>query len=418
MSAPRQHVDDRSRQPAPLDAVAPPQREPILDVLRGVAVLGILLVNVDFMRGPDGFGAFWSTAPAAYDQAADRIAQFAVGWLATGKFLSSFAMMFGAGAALMSARAFETRASPRPLLKRRYLWLIVLGLAHMTLLFPGDILLSYGITGLLMLAFVHKPPRSLIRWGLVFLVGTALLMAWLSALAPWEDPDAGAAWAAAERAATVAAFQQGGYRDIVAMHVWQSVWLQIPALLFVPWTLGLFLFGFAAARSGLLAALGQRPELFRRAAAIGLGLGLPANFVLGFFGPLGALAADPMLHGTALIVAGALAQLLAAPLLAIGYLSAIVLACQRFGVPRPLARIGRMALSAYLLESALALLAFAGFGLYDRVGPFDALLLVALIWSCVLVFCNVWATRFRYGPAEWLWRSLTYRRLQPMRIAS
>jgi uncharacterized protein len=412
---PAQHAPAR---PATLtDALPAREREPVLDVLRGFAVLGILLVNIEFMRGPDAYLLFESTAPTAYDAWSDRVAQFAVGWLATGKFLSSFAFMFGIGAALMSARALRSGGSPRPLLARRYAWLALFGLVHMVLLFPGDILFAYGLTGFVLLAFVTSSPPELVRWALLLIAATAIAAVLLVlALSTGEavvhqDPNS----AAALRMAAVDTVRHGSYSEVVSFQARQAFLLQSGGLFLLPWILGLFLLGFATARAGVLDNLRAYRPLLKRGAIIGLALGLPANLVLGFFGPLGGLAADPQLYGAASMALAVVAQLAAAPLLAMGYLSALALACLAHGPIGPLARVGRMALSAYLLQSLIALIVFAGLGWYDRLGPAAALLVVAGIWFCVLAFCGVWSSRFRFGPAEWLWRSLTYGRTQPMR---
>jgi uncharacterized protein len=90
--------------------------------------------------------------------------------------------------------------------------------------------------------------------------------------------------------------------------------------------------------------------------------------------------------------------------------------CVRRGAIQPLAAVGRMALTAYLLQSGLALAIIVHFRLYDRLSTVSALLLVAAIWCVLLVACPLWLRRYRFGPAEWLWRSLSYGRLQPMRI--
>src|SRR2546426_331884 len=103
--------------------LGPSEREPILDAFRGFAIFGILLVNIEVMRGSEWFVAMGGFSVGA-SALPDRIVQFAIGWLATGKFLSSLAILFGIGAALMATRALRAGVSPRPLLARRYAWLM------------------------------------------------------------------------------------------------------------------------------------------------------------------------------------------------------------------------------------------------------------------------------------------------------
>ena len=104
--------------------------------------------------------------------------------------------------------------------------------------------------------------------------------------------------------------------------------------------------------------------------------------------------------------------------LAVGYLCALSLWLLRRGVISPLAAVGRMALTAYVLESALALALFGGLRLYDRLSTSAALLVVGGIWTVLLIVCPLWLGRFQLGPLEWLWRSLTYGRVQRLSAPS
>ena len=401
---------------------APTQREPVLDVLRGFAMLGILLINIEYMRGSDVYLAFiGDTTPSGL---IDRITQFGMGWLAAGKFVASFAILFGIGAALIAGRALRAGHSPRRLLARRYGLLIGFGLAHMVLLFPGDILFLYGLTGLVLLAFVHVRARTALWWAAGLLAVSTLFFVAATAgtaFAPEPDPDDPAVVANIElfldqQEQAVAAYTEGSYAEVIGVQAVQAGIMQVGQLIMLPWVLALFLIGVAVVRSGVLDDLAGHRRFLRRTALIGLGVGLPTNLLLGQLGPLwGGATLQPGGESPGLLMAAAAVQLLGAPLLASGYLAAVALLALRFGASRHLVGIGRMALSAYLLQSLLALLVFAGLGWYDRLGSAQALLVVAGIWAVLLVACPAWMRHFRYGPAEWLWRSLTYGARQPLR---
>lgn len=401
---------------------APSRREPVLDVMRGVALLGILLINIEYMRGSGFYASLLGEASAA--TAADEVAQFATGWLAAGKFLSMFAILFGVGAAMIAGRAARAGRSPRRLLARRYGLLVGLGLAHMVLLFPGDILFLYGLAGLVLLAFVGVRARTALRWGVGLVVAMALLWAAGTALTafspapPADDPAVvdQQAFFADLQAQAVAAHTEGSYLDVVGANAMESLVLQTGQLVLLPWVLGLFLLGLAVGRAGVVTDLGAHRPLLRRVAGWGLGLGLPVNLVLGPVGPLwGGATMQQGAEDPGVLVVVALVQLLGAPLLASGYLAGVALLALRVGAPQRLAAVGRMALSAYLAQSALALVVFAGFGLYETLGSAAALLVVAGIWALLLVACPLWLRRFRYGPVEWLWRTATYGQRQPLR---
>lgn len=400
-----------------LTPIAPAAREPVLDALRGFAILGILLVNIEAMRDP-GWLELLGSGAVAESGTWDGVVRFAIGWLAAAKFLSSLAILFGVGAALIAARSLNRGESPRPVLARRYAWLMVVGIAHM-LLFPGDILFLYGLTGLALLPFVRLGAVAASCWSAAFfaLYGAITVPILMSAGPPVDTPDADSFGLPAQalHAEAIAALTTGSLGDMVAAHVSQALFLQPLQLFVLPWVLALFLFGFAVTRAGIVSAPSAHRTLLERGAWLGLAVGLPANFALGFSGPLpgwGPIAADEPAWLTHLTTFGLTAG---APILAVGYLCVLSLMYSKRGTPGPLAAVGRMALTAYLLESALALAAFGGLRLYDTLTTASSLLVVAAIWATLLAFCPLWLRYFRLGPAEWLWRSLTYCRVQPMR---
>ena len=409
--------------PKTLNPVAPAEREPLLDALRGFAILGILLVNVEIMRGPDWL-VLTGGGTLEQPHTADRIAQFAIGWLATAKFISSLAILFGIGAALMTGRAVARADSARPLLARRYAWLMAFGLAHM-LLYPGDVLFVYGVTGLTLLAFITLSPRAVLSCSvalilaffglaLIYSVGVSagnVLLAGKSAVTPIADASI---QDLLDR--TIAAYASGSFAEIATIHVAHAVSLQAGQLYMLPWILALFLFGFWCGQMGIARDFrAWRPRL-RRGAVLGLAIGLPANLGVGYGGPLAGYGgfSDPM--WVTLWIASA--QLLGAPVLAVGYLCALSLWFLRRGVISPLAAVGRMALTAYVLESALALAVFGGLRLYGQLSTSAAVLVVGGVWTVLLVVCPLWLRHFQLGPLEWLWRSLTYGRVQRLTAPS
>lgn len=400
---------------------SPADREPVLDALRGTAILGILLVNMESMRGSE-----WLLAMAGHPLAplslSDRSAQFAIGWLASGKFISMLAMIFGIGAALIVARAIEAGASARGLLMRRYAGLIAFGLAHM-LVFPGDILFMYGVTGMTLLAFLMLRVPTLFVWSAALVAAYSTFSLRSIALHGSETrqvspqaPDSFQSYFDSLREQTIAAYTAGGWSDILTAHAWQAFWLQIAQLTALPWVLAMFLFGYAAARAGVVENFAAHRTLLRRGAFFGFVLGLPANIGLGLIGPIAAFSAAPPTEPFWMTRWAAFAQAFGAPVLAIGYASALALLFLRRAPFARLVAIGRMALTAYLLQSVLAVAVFAGLRLYDRLSTVSALVVVTAIWLVLLVICPLWLRYFRVGPAEWFWRSITYGRLQPLRV--
>jgi uncharacterized protein len=280
------------------------------------------------------------------------------------------------------------------------------------------------LTGLILLAFVMLRVRTQLWWSAVLLaIYSALSLRWalvyradtLRVVEPTADSFT--SFVDELRAETIAAFTTGGWSDIFAAHAWQALLLQIAQLFALPWILALFVFGFAIARAGILKDPGKHRELLRRGALFGLGLGLPANIGLGLIGPLAGFGAPPQTEPIWITRWAAFGQTIGAPVLAVGYACALSLFLLRRGAIGPLVAVGRMALTAYLLQSALALAVFAGLRLYDRLSTTSALLAVGIIWAVLLVICPLWLRWFRLGPVEWLWRSLTYGRAQALRVS-
>ncbi len=421
-------VDDADLRPVTATApTAVRDREPILDLLRGFAIFGILLVNVEFMRGADFYDVL-TGRPVPVD-GADAVVSFVVGWLVAGKFVSSFSLLFGIGAGFLVARAIRDGVPPRRLLARRYTLLLGFGLAHMILLFPGDVLFVYAVTGFVLLAFVPVRPKVAVWWSGGILAALTLLSAGFAVLGALFADDAAAAAAGQDpftaafeafvddrRVAAIEAYTGGGLGEVLVARGFEAAIIQSGQLILLPWFLALFLLGFALSRTGVVTALGEHRPLLRRTALIGLGLGLPLNLPLAFAGTLGAAAGGTDAASMGVMdLAAVPAQMIGAPLLAAGYLAAITLLCQRVGTFGPLSAVGRMALSAYLFQSLAATVVFVGFSRYDAWSATQALGFVVATWAVLLVICPLWLQAFRFGPVEWLWRSWTYRRWQPLR---
>lgn len=367
-----------------LRPVARGERVVALDALRGLAVLGILLVNVQYFQGPQ---RFLETADGLPWTGPDRVAAYLVTALVEGKFIAAFAFLFGLGIALQSARA-EARGQPAGrLLVRRLAVLAVFGAAHSFLLWYGDVLLTYAALGLVLVAARRAAPRALLAFS-AGLYGLGAFVLLVSAAAP--ETDGGAAFAElAEQG--VRAYRSGSYGRMLAQRLRELgvYWAGFPFN--GPWTLAPMLAGLAAGRAGLPGRLDREVPLLRRVAVVGVGVGLPLSLL--------AAAADSSL------------ALALAPPLSLGYLAlGALLFCRyaRAAVTRNLAPIGRMALTNYLLQTVLATAVYYGLGRYGRGTLIAALGLTVAIWTVNLVLSRLWLARFPSGPVETLWRRLTY----------
>jgi uncharacterized protein len=223
------------------------------------------------------------------------------------------------------------------------------------------------------------------------------------------------------RAATLAAFQSGVPAQVFSenLGMLQYMYVSPKAFAWILFSLGLFLLGLYAGRRRYFENVSAHRAGFRRVALWGVGIGLPCSFGVGAMYiayPPEAMAARPGLG----LLASVLVTFGTVPL-AFGYIATATLLLQRAGWRRSLghfAPVGRMALTNYLSQTVICLLVFYGYGagLIGQVGAAAALLIALLVFAVQMAWSPWWLARFHFGPAEWLWRSLTYGHRQPMRI--
>ncbi|WP_255595108.1 DUF418 domain-containing protein [Lysobacter sp. BMK333-48F3] len=401
----------------PLAPVAAGERLQALDALRGIALLGILLSNAPFFSAPladlgDGVD------PAL--RGLDRWATMAVHVAVRHKFWTVFSLLFGMGFAVMGERAGAAGRDFRPLYLRRSFGLLAIGLAHAWLVWSGDILVTYAACAFLLYALRGLGAATQWRLGLsLYAVPCAflLLLAGLLALPGVADGDPQAqARGAAERAQAVAAYAHGSYAEATAQRLREFVGLTLSsASIMVPLALGLFLIGAGLARSGVLADPAAHRGLWHRLLWGGLASGAALTAA--------SLAIDPAAYGARLsartFLASTLHMIGALPL-ALSLVAAVVLSLARgWRWPRPFIAPGRIALSLYLMQSLVGTWVFYGYGLglWGRIAPAPLFAAAAGLFVLQLLLAQWWLRRFRFGPAEWLWRAFTYWRLPPWRAA-
>jgi uncharacterized protein len=399
------------------------ERLPVLDILRGFALFGILLVNMGLFKAPVSIETVTATTAAG---SLDQFVAYAIDLLAEGKFFTLFSFLFGLGFALQLDRAEQRGANGVSRFVRRLLALLVIGLAHAVFLWNGDILATYALLGLLLIPFRRRPSRTIIRWAVGLLVGMTLLAgAGVGVIEVMRFDPAGRAaitvaeaealaTARAEAARQLAVYRDGSYADALGDR------LGIPqGMLFILVTqsvpiLAMFLLGLYAGRHGILTDIGAHRAVLRRVRTWGLLLGLLAGVLI--------VLAKARLDLFSSLLAGIfLNHTLAGPLLALGYAATLALLAQDGGWLRrlaPLGAAGRLALTNYLLQSLVCTTLFYGygFGLFGQVGVAAGVLLTAGIYALQLVWSVWWLCHFQIGPAEWLLRTLTYYgRAQPLR---
>lgn len=418
------------------------ERLAALDIIRGVALFGILLMNIT------GFGlpfAYADPTVAGGAQGADLWAWITTTMLFEGTQRGLFSLLFGAGVILLTRRIEARGGDAADVFFRRNLWLVVFGVVHgFVLLWTGEILFYYGVTALFVFAFRKATPKTLLAiavGGLLFNAAWNQLDAYngMKKHAAWQEAQAAQAAGAELTRAQTGALQawqdvledmkpgadkireqvdgmRGSYVNVVAHQApetthHQSWWLYRYFFdLF-----SMMLIGMAVFKLGLL-HLSRRRAVYVWMVAIGYGVGLPVNY----FEVRHLLGANfDVLARMNVEVSYDLGRLA----MTTGHLGLLMLFCNSgmlAWLQRRLAAVGQMALSNYVSHSIICALLFDGFGLgwYGQLQRHELYYIVLAIWCMQLVVSPIWLTHFRFGPVEWLWRTLTYGRWQPMRHAT
>ena len=362
-----------------------------LDVLRGAALFGVLAINMQQFAGTER---------------SNGVAEAFIAALIESKFIVLFSFLFGVGFAVQVSRARARGVGFLSFYPRRLLALALFGLIHGIVIWTGDILLCYAISGALLLLFRNQSQRAVLYWAGCFIGGTLVVSSAPYAAAAFglralNEGNAETAASALQHTST--SYAPRSFLRLIGdnWHTWLSslgdLSMAIPLL-------SLFLLGLWVWRTGILERLDQNQPLLRRVCGVCLPLGLALEATT---------ALVPILCPTTpftlwfLNVPG----LLFPPILSVGYATGLALLIQKGAWERrlmPFAAVGRMALTNYLAQSVICTAFFLRTELYGKLGPSSDLALAAGLYTVQVVVSNWWLGHFRYGPMEWLWRGMTY----------
>jgi uncharacterized protein len=385
-------------------------------------LLGILLVNMQQFNG--SFVAIIAGLDKP-ETALDQLAIWFVDFFAEGKFYSIFALLFGLGLALQHQRAEAQGAHFGPYWLRRMAVLLVIGLVHAYLIWTGDILILYSLLGALLLLWRNARPRTLLIWTLALLLLPLLINAALWVLvmlgaqsmgeaAMAEVLDEAMGGYAVQAVETDRIYATGSYAAVTWQRVSEMNLVFSTMPFFAPNVFAMMMLGLYTGKRRIFENVEMHLPFIRKLWVWGLVIGVIGNFLYVYFGHQASRTTpSPQLL---LSLTG---QTFGAPALAIFYMASLTLLAQHSDWQRrlaPLSYVGRMALTNYLLQSLVCTLIFYGYGLglYGKVGAAVTIMLTVSIYLLQILFSNWWLRRFQFGPMEWLWRTLTYGRKQPM----
>jgi uncharacterized protein len=392
-----------------------------IDALRGLAILGILAMNIQYFS--QVYAAYLNPTLTGTLSGSDFWIWLVNHELFSEKMMTIFSVLYGAGIVLLSSHLEARNVPPSRIFIRRSLWLMLFGVLHAYLLWSGDILFSYAVCGLAVFPLRNWPWKRLIAVGLVAVsVSSIVYLVYVHVMNSWPTTKVQALelqlWRPTQQqmAMQIAAYR-GGWMSQMPVRIQEARLLEVQGLFYLTlWRSGgLMLIGMALYKTGLLTG-NLSVAQYRKSGIIGLALGIP----LISYGVYRDFAAHWNMRYAFFI--GAQYNYWGSLAIAWSWISATLIVCKT-PVLRPLASrlalVGRMAFSNYILETIVCTTIFYGHGLgmFARLNRKQGMAIVICTWTAIMILSQIWLSHYCCGPLEWLWRSLTYRRFQPFRKA-
>lgn len=372
-----------------------------IDAARGFAIFGIFIVNIGAFSAPY---FMYGGAEVGWSSSVDRFTQGFIDIFFQASFYTLFSILFGFGIQLLKSRLVARNADVQSFLFRRLIILVGFGIFHAFFIWHGDILLSYGLAGILLLLFLNMKDKALILWSILLFGGSVGLLS----LAMYGARNYLGGYDESLINQTLSNYQSNSLLTIWSQnyHDWLYANGVISILFLAATLIPLFLFGMYIARKQWLHKPNENKVILKKLWVISL-----LAFIVIKMGPY--LFGNPIWFSYIQDNIGGTAS-------AIFYIISItLLAGSKQGILliQPFISVGRMALTNYLLQSVISFILFygVGFGLYGSIRPAAGIIIVLIIFIMQVYFSKWWFTRFRFGPMEWVWRSLTYNKLQPFR---
>lgn len=389
-----------------------------IDIIRGFALFGVLLVNVTCFNATF-LSMMAGNAPLTNPlqlQGTDRTISLAIKLFAEGKFYTIFSFLFGLGFYMFISRAIEKGLPSKPLFRRRMSALLIFGLLNLILVWWGDILHVYSLGGFILLAFANKPVKNLVRWAILLLIFSAAVSMLFSSspatiqsqlsLEPGPDNLVSSEWVRQ----SIEVFQNGSFAEIVRFRVFSEIPFLVAYLLFMlPKTLAMFILGIIAGKLKVFNNISGNFLFINRIWVL--------TGVLGCLTLAGTLLSGYPVMGGSLnsSVLYSLLYELSTVFLCLFYISSLLklLTMPRVAVAlRPLQAVGRMALTNYLVQCIVCSLVFYGHGLgyLGRMSMGAGVMFTVFFYATQVVISNMWFKHYKFGPFERMWRDYTYKK--------
>ena len=398
------------KQPSKATPVRADERIEFVDILRGLAIFGILVENMEI----------FSVLPSALDQLPSQPGDLLIKtlrlFLVDGKFFTMLSFLFGWGMTVQMARTEARGGRFVPLFLRRLFILLIFGALHGTLIWAGDILIVYALSALPLLLFRKCSHKVLLVAAGFALLFSIVMNTPVEAIAPFQAWYADLTDSLRSGNYPEILYATGTYLEITRRRVQDFIAWRSQLIHYFGNAFGMFLLGMYVGKRKIFQEIRQHLPLLRQVMQIGLGIGVPLHIFLfsTYIWQPGRVSSEhvrAVQWGTATI---------AGPALMMFYVSGIILLVQKEEWHRrlaPLANVGRSSLSNYVFQSVICTLIFYnyGLGLIGRVDLPLGLILTVVIFLVQIWLSKWWFDRYQFGPLEWLWRTLTYGKRQPLR---
>ncbi|GAK08658.1 LOW QUALITY PROTEIN: putative inner membrane protein [Geomicrobium sp. JCM 19038] len=392
-------------------SIAEQDRIHTLDIIRGIAILGIAMANMmhfktladlDMMTMIEGRGLPEATL--------DALSSLFITFFVEGKFYPMFSLLFGLGFYIFYSRTLEKDLNANRLFSRRLTFLIIIGLLHQFLFWHGDILFTYGVTGFLLLLFISRQPKTILLWATLMLAISSFFYAILTAgMGLLFGLGKEAMSSKYQSANNPMKWRMGIISKFFFIDYLESFLMIFNVFMVIPTILPLFLLGLYFGKTGMFhnveEHVGKWKKICIHTAWSGILLSVLTTALIHDFFPI------PPGVGYGL---GTGIRMFTGPILMLFFVSAFVLLLRkesRQAMLKPIAAVGRMALTNYLMQTLIFVFIFHGYGLglFNQVGSFIGLVISVLVFGLQILFSTLYLKKFKQGPMETLWRKWTYK---------